>query len=68
MQSYDEKNIRRRVYDALNVLLAMDMVTRGQGQGEGKAEGMGRVQFHGTLCVALNQTLNELTSHPVPLE
>merc|ERR1712166_1654032 len=25
-QSFDEKNIRRRVYDALNVLLAMDMI------------------------------------------
>ena len=27
-QSYDEKNIRRRVYDALNVLLAMDMIAK----------------------------------------
>jgi len=27
-QSYDEKNIRRRVYDALNVLLAMDMIVK----------------------------------------
>lgn len=26
--SYDEKNIRRRVYDALNVLLAMDIVSK----------------------------------------
>ena len=25
---YDEKNIRRRVYDALNVLMAMDIITR----------------------------------------
>jgi len=27
-QSFDEKNIRRRVYDALNVLLAMDMICK----------------------------------------
>lgn len=25
---YDEKNIRRRVYDALNVLMAMDIISR----------------------------------------
>ena len=25
-QHYDEKNIRRRVYDALNVLMAMDII------------------------------------------
>lgn len=27
-QSYDEKNIRRRVYDALNVLMSMDVISR----------------------------------------
>ena len=27
-QVYDEKNIRRRVYDALNVLMAMDIITK----------------------------------------
>ena len=27
-QTYDEKNIRRRVYDALNVLMAMDIITK----------------------------------------
>lgn len=27
-QNYDEKNIRRRVYDALNVLMAMDIITK----------------------------------------
>ena len=26
--NYDEKNIRRRVYDALNVLMAMDIITK----------------------------------------
>ncbi len=26
--AYDEKNIRRRVYDALNVLMAMDIITK----------------------------------------
>lgn len=25
---YDEKNIRRRVYDALNVLIAMEIISR----------------------------------------
>ncbi len=25
---YDEKNIRRRIYDALNVLMAMDIITK----------------------------------------
>ena len=29
-QQYDEKNIRRRVYDALNVLMAMDIVSKYQ--------------------------------------
>lgn len=27
-QNYDEKNIRRRVYDALNVLMAMDIIVK----------------------------------------
>ncbi|GAQ78804.1 Transcription factor DP [Klebsormidium nitens] len=27
-QSYDEKNIRRRVYDALNVLMALDIIVK----------------------------------------
>lgn len=27
-QPFDEKNIRRRVYDALNVLMAMDIITK----------------------------------------
>lgn len=27
-QTYDEKNIRRRVYDALNVLMAMDIIAK----------------------------------------
>ncbi|KAL2327015.1 hypothetical protein Fmac_020442 [Flemingia macrophylla] len=27
-QQYDEKNIRRRVYDALNVLIAMDIISK----------------------------------------
>lgn len=27
-QTYDEKNIRRRVYDALNVLMAMEIITK----------------------------------------
>lgn len=25
---FDEKNVRRRVYDALNVLMAMDIISR----------------------------------------
>lgn len=28
LQVYDEKNIRRRVYDALNVLMAMDIISK----------------------------------------
>lgn len=28
MQGFDEKNIRRRVYDALNVLMSMDVISR----------------------------------------
>jgi hypothetical protein len=27
-QQYDEKNIRRRVYDALNVLMAMNIISK----------------------------------------
>ena len=27
-KAYDEKNIRRRVYDALNVLMAMDIILK----------------------------------------
>ena len=27
-KSFDEKNVRRRVYDALNVLLAMDIIAK----------------------------------------
>lgn len=52
--SYDEKNIRRRVYDALNVLMAMDIITKDKKriswrgwpgrqlfQGEGRSSGGG---------------------------
>lgn len=28
MQAYDQKNIRRRVYDALNVLMAMNIISK----------------------------------------
>lgn len=28
LQQYDQKNIRRRVYDALNVLMAMDIISK----------------------------------------
>jgi hypothetical protein len=28
LQMFDEKNVRRRVYDALNVLMAMDIISR----------------------------------------
>ena len=28
LQSYDQKNIRRRVYDALNVLMAMNIISK----------------------------------------
>lgn len=28
IQSYDQKNIRRRVYDALNVLMAMNIISK----------------------------------------
>ena len=31
-QTYDEKNIRRRVYDALNVLMAMDIIAKDKKQ------------------------------------
>mmetsp|Transcript_29851 Transcript_29851/g.62798 ORF Transcript_29851/g.62798 Transcript_29851/m.62798 type:complete len:499 (-) Transcript_29851:18-1514(-) len=31
-KKYDEKNIRRRVYDALNVLMAMDIITKNKKQ------------------------------------
>lgn len=27
-QAYDQKNIRRRVYDALNVLMAMNIISK----------------------------------------
>lgn len=28
LQAYDQKNIRRRVYDALNVLMAMNIISK----------------------------------------
>ena len=28
LQQYDQKNIRRRVYDALNVLMAMNIISK----------------------------------------
>ena len=28
LQNYDQKNIRRRVYDALNVLMAMNIISK----------------------------------------
>ena len=36
-QAYDEKNIRRRVYDALNVLMAMNIITKQKKRSCGRA-------------------------------
>jgi putative methionine-R-sulfoxide reductase with GAF domain len=44
-QQYDEKNIRRRVYDALNVLMAMDIISKDKKEIQWKGLYV-REQFH----------------------
>ncbi|TYH54473.1 hypothetical protein ES332_D09G171500v1 [Gossypium tomentosum] len=43
-QQYDEKNIRRRVYDALNVLMAMDIISKDKKE----------IQWKGLPCTSLS--------------
>ncbi|KAL3533546.1 hypothetical protein ACH5RR_007067 [Cinchona calisaya] len=43
-QQYEEKNIRRRVYDALNVLMAMDIISKDKKE----------IQWKGLPCTSLS--------------
>ncbi|XP_042495669.1 transcription factor-like protein DPB [Macadamia integrifolia] len=45
-QQYDEKNIRRRVYDALNVLMAMDIISKDKGKKEIQWKGLSRTSLN----------------------
>lgn len=53
-QQYDEKNIRRRVYDALNVLMAMDIISKDKKE----------IQWRGLPRTSLND-IEELKVCPV---
>ncbi|KAL9243109.1 hypothetical protein vseg_017037 [Gypsophila vaccaria] len=55
-QGYDEKNIRRRVYDALNVLMAMDIISKDKKE----------IQWKGLPRTSLND-IEELKSERVGL-
>ncbi|KAJ6792677.1 putative transcription factor-like protein DPB isoform X1 [Iris pallida] len=54
---YDEKNIRRRVYDALNVLMAMDIISKDKKE----------IQWKGLPRTSLND-IEELKAEHVALE
>ncbi|XP_057984066.1 transcription factor-like protein DPB isoform X2 [Malania oleifera] len=55
-QQYDEKNIRRRVYDALNVLMAMDIISKDKKE----------IQWKGLPRTSLND-IEELKSERIEL-
>ncbi|KAK9290699.1 hypothetical protein L1049_008873 [Liquidambar formosana] len=55
-QQYDEKNIRRRVYDALNVLMAMDIISKDKKE----------IQWKGLPRTSLND-IEELKTERVAL-
>ncbi|XP_054812492.1 transcription factor-like protein DPB isoform X2 [Prosopis cineraria] len=55
-QQYDEKNIRRRVYDALNVLMAMDIISKDKKE----------IQWKGLPRTSLND-IEELKSERLQL-
>ncbi|XP_057462129.1 transcription factor-like protein DPB isoform X4 [Actinidia eriantha] len=55
-QQYDEKNIRRRVYDALNVLMAMDIISKDKKE----------IQWRGLPQTSLNN-IEELKSERLGL-
>uniref|UniRef100_A0A1D1YRG6 Transcription factor-like protein DPB n=1 Tax=Anthurium amnicola TaxID=1678845 RepID=A0A1D1YRG6_9ARAE len=55
-QQYDEKNIRRRVYDALNVLMAMDIISKDKKE----------IQWKGLPRTSLND-IEELKAERVAL-
>ncbi|KAK9684792.1 hypothetical protein RND81_10G232800 [Saponaria officinalis] len=55
-QGYDEKNIRRRVYDALNVLMAMDIISKDKKE----------IQWRGLPRTSLND-IEELKAERVGL-
>lgn len=54
----DEKNIRRRVYDALNVLMAMDIINKSQkdiswvGFGAAAGGGLDRLRQERLKCIS----------------
>nr|XP_012572677.1 transcription factor-like protein DPB isoform X2 [Cicer arietinum] len=52
-QQYDEKNIRRRVYDALNVLMAMDIISKDKKE----------IQWKGLPRTSLNDIEELKTEH-----
>ncbi|XP_074373148.1 transcription factor-like protein DPB isoform X2 [Apium graveolens] len=56
-QQYDEKNIRRRVYDALNVLMAMDIISKDKKE----------IQWRGLPRTSLND-IEELKSERLGLK
>ncbi|KAF5773207.1 putative transcription factor E2F-DP family [Helianthus annuus] len=56
-QQYDEKNIRRRVYDALNVLMAMDIISKDKKE----------IQWRGLPRTSLND-IEELKSERLALK
>ncbi|XP_038982695.1 transcription factor-like protein DPB [Phoenix dactylifera] len=56
-QQYDEKNIRRRVYDALNVLMAMDIISKDKKE----------IQWKGLPRTSLND-IEELKAERVGLK
>ncbi|KAE8690032.1 Transcription factor-like protein DPB [Hibiscus syriacus] len=55
-QQYDEKNIRRRVYDALNVLMAMDIISKEKKE----------IQWKGLPCTSVGD-IEELKSERLGL-
>ncbi|XP_023745950.1 transcription factor-like protein DPB [Lactuca sativa] len=56
-QQYDEKNIRRRVYDALNVLMAMDIISKDKKE----------IQWRGLPRTTLND-IEELKSERIAIK
>ncbi|XP_022882714.1 transcription factor-like protein DPB isoform X1 [Olea europaea var. sylvestris] len=70
-QQYDEKNIRRRVYDALNVLMAMDIISKDKKDIQWKGlprSSLNDIEELKTECLGLSNRIEKKSAYLEELE
>eukprot|EP00249_Psilotum_nudum_P012226 c23662_g1_i1 orf=398-1564(-) len=70
-QQYDEKNIRRRVYDALNVLMAMDIISKEKKEIQWKGlptTGLNDIEQLKAECMQIRGGIEKKSAHLQELE